>query len=234
MRRRNKEINIFSMSALDLFASAMGAFILITVIALPYYLKTDRALMEQAQNLQRENEQLSKNLEQLQAELNTCKATVEAQKDSIEDLNQKLSQSNQNQAKCEEQLKQVFIAVVMQWPEENIDIDLHVFTPNGDEYFFRKHNRTGSDYPSSTARLSRDTTRGPGVEVWEIPSAPPGKYQIYYDFYAQNGGSYQSNITGMIYTNKGSHSIPNVMLTYGQHKLVATITINSEGEISFD
>lgn len=41
-RNRNREINIFSMSALDLFASALGAFILIAVIALPYYLNTDK------------------------------------------------------------------------------------------------------------------------------------------------------------------------------------------------
>lgn len=38
MRRPNREINIFSMSALDLFASALGAFVLLTIILLPYYL----------------------------------------------------------------------------------------------------------------------------------------------------------------------------------------------------
>lgn len=41
-RQKNREINIFSMSALDLFASALGAFILITVAALPYYLNNVR------------------------------------------------------------------------------------------------------------------------------------------------------------------------------------------------
>jgi len=41
-RQKSREINIFSMSALDLFASALGAFILITVVALPYYLNTTR------------------------------------------------------------------------------------------------------------------------------------------------------------------------------------------------
>ncbi|MCP4038455.1 MAG: hypothetical protein GY733_16055, partial [bacterium] len=39
MRRRNRELNVFSMSALDLFAGAMGAFILIAVVLFPYYLK---------------------------------------------------------------------------------------------------------------------------------------------------------------------------------------------------
>ena len=40
MKRRGREINIFSMSALDLFASGMGAFILLAVMALPFFLNT--------------------------------------------------------------------------------------------------------------------------------------------------------------------------------------------------
>ena len=41
MKKRFREINIFSMSVVDLFACAMGAFILITLILFPYYLKSD-------------------------------------------------------------------------------------------------------------------------------------------------------------------------------------------------
>ncbi|MEP2653601.1 MAG: hypothetical protein ABJH06_16615 [Paraglaciecola sp.] len=37
MKRRSKEINVFSMSALDLFASALGAFIIIALVTLPYF-----------------------------------------------------------------------------------------------------------------------------------------------------------------------------------------------------
>lgn len=37
MKLRSKEINIFSMSALDLFASAMGAFMLLSVMSLPFF-----------------------------------------------------------------------------------------------------------------------------------------------------------------------------------------------------
>jgi cell division protein FtsL len=234
MRRKNKEINIFSMSALDLFASAMGVFILIAVVALPYYLKTDQQLMTQSRELQKENETLNNTLNSVQNELNACKAESTSQARIIEQLKQQLAQSENDQSKCEEQLKQVFIAVVIQWPEEKIDIDLHVFTPNGDEYFFDRHNRTGRDYPGSNARLSRDTTRGPGVEVWEIPTAMPGKYKVYYDFYSQNGGVSRALITGMIYTNKGNHSLPDISLGPRQNKLVATITITPEGGVVID
>ena len=37
--RRNREINVFSLSAVDLFCSALGAFIIITIIAMPSYMK---------------------------------------------------------------------------------------------------------------------------------------------------------------------------------------------------
>lgn len=40
MKLRSKEINVFSMSALDLFASAMGAFMLLAVMALPFFPNT--------------------------------------------------------------------------------------------------------------------------------------------------------------------------------------------------
>ena len=42
MKRRSREINIFSMSALDLFASALGAFILISIVIFPYFPNTSR------------------------------------------------------------------------------------------------------------------------------------------------------------------------------------------------
>ena len=43
MQRRNREMSIFSMSALDLFASALGAFILIAIVIFPYFPNTGRA-----------------------------------------------------------------------------------------------------------------------------------------------------------------------------------------------
>ena len=43
MRRKNRELSIFSMSSLDLFASALGAFILLTIVVFPYFLNTGMA-----------------------------------------------------------------------------------------------------------------------------------------------------------------------------------------------
>lgn len=39
MRRPSRNIEIFSMSVLDMFASALGAFIMVTIILFPFYNK---------------------------------------------------------------------------------------------------------------------------------------------------------------------------------------------------
>lgn len=43
-RRASREIEVFSMSAIDLFAAAMGAFALLAIILLPYYQKEIREI----------------------------------------------------------------------------------------------------------------------------------------------------------------------------------------------
>ncbi|MDE0597400.1 MAG: hypothetical protein OSB65_19335, partial [Roseibacillus sp.] len=41
MLRRNREIVIFNLSAIDLFCSGMGAVMVLMVLLMPYYRKTD-------------------------------------------------------------------------------------------------------------------------------------------------------------------------------------------------
>lgn len=43
-KRADREVNVFSLSAIDLFAAAMGAFALLAIILLPYYQKEIREL----------------------------------------------------------------------------------------------------------------------------------------------------------------------------------------------
>ena len=48
MKKRNREINIFSVSALDLFASALGAFILMSLIFMVFFTMTARDVQPEA------------------------------------------------------------------------------------------------------------------------------------------------------------------------------------------
>lgn len=67
-RRKNREINIFSISAHDLFASAMGVFLLVAIVALPYYLMVDPDLVDQVGQAKEQISKLESEKKQLQKE----------------------------------------------------------------------------------------------------------------------------------------------------------------------
>ena len=85
MKRRSRELVIFSMSALDLFASALGAFILVTIILLPYYLKHDDVV--------RENNKMREQITELEdaASKSVSKKELEKAQEEITQLKQKLT-----------------------------------------------------------------------------------------------------------------------------------------------
>ena len=110
MKKKNRDINIFSMSALDLFASAMGAFLLIAVMALPYYLKVDPDLVEEISQLKTEIVQNETKIATLQEELKKCRedgaeALREAQA-KIEALEEENKQLKEELAKAQQEAKQ--------------------------------------------------------------------------------------------------------------------------------
>ncbi len=93
MKRLNREINIFSMSALDLFASAMGVFILIALILFPFF--PNRDISSAYESAVMENEQLESEIKQLEQELavleqNTTTRTSPAVEEQIRKLQREI------------------------------------------------------------------------------------------------------------------------------------------------
>ena len=93
MKKRSREISIFSMSTLDLFASALGAFMLITVVLLPFFPNLNISGREKD-----ELEQAKIELEQTKVELEQAKAQSEREKAT---LDRKTAQLEQEKAQLE-------------------------------------------------------------------------------------------------------------------------------------
>lgn len=83
MKVRNRDLNLFSMSALDLFASALGAFIVLAVIALPFFPNTsqldDQGLLERLAEIEEE-------LDTTEAELETAQSDNERLAETVQRL----------------------------------------------------------------------------------------------------------------------------------------------------
>ena len=84
MKQRNREINIFNMSALDLFASALGAFILITLILLPFFPNLDPTpIQEKLEKTQTGLDAAAAEAKELQAQLAESNAREQALQDKM-------------------------------------------------------------------------------------------------------------------------------------------------------
>ncbi|MBE0437856.1 MAG: hypothetical protein IBX56_18905, partial [Methylomicrobium sp.] len=98
MRRRNREISIFSMSALDLFASALGAFVLLTLILLPYYLKESPP-------------ELSARMAQLREQLTRQEQLLEQQQQARSEAEARARQLQQQVDSARQQLAKTFLVI---------------------------------------------------------------------------------------------------------------------------
>ncbi len=106
MKKRSRELNIFSMSALDLFASALGAFILITIVLLPFFPNLNMSGQEKAELAQAQAElvQAKAELAQAEAELAQEKSKLEQAKAELAQAKSKLEQAKAKAPKTKGQL----------------------------------------------------------------------------------------------------------------------------------
>lgn len=224
MRRRSREINIFSLSALDLFASAMGAFIIIAVILFPYYLKTHTK-----SDIVKEKSELAKLREQVKLDANVIK------------------QLERENATKSGKLASPFISVIISWSNTNKnngndimgnDVDLHIDDKRlGHRYYYKNKKQT---LPGSPAVFEEDTLIGPGNECWSNRAAKPGRYEIHYVLYQKNmvkGAPGDAVVRGTIIHPYGRISIPVKVLTEvskSKRYYMGTIVVKKNGVITYE
>ena len=250
MKPRKREINIFNLSMMDVISGALGAFLIIVIILLPYYKKNlaaeNRKLKEQikseqtarqkaeqaksrAQKAQRMAELARQKADEArkQAEAASQKAMQETQqaRQAFSQASQELQQAKQNIRDLKKRLKQTFIVILIKWKTQRHDVDLHVIDPNGNEFYFQRKKITGQP-----GELSEDDKIGPGLEVWEIRNAPPGKYKIYYNLFSRRGNKGNPTVSGRVFFRDGSKEIPDSLLTQlKSKKYIATVTVKNNG-----
>ena len=77
MRSRQRNIAVFSISALDLFAAALGAFILIVLVLFPYYqLGGTDTSMEELEELVEKRRQVASSTQSEMAEIRAIQAEI--------------------------------------------------------------------------------------------------------------------------------------------------------------
>ena len=246
MKPRNREINIFNLSMLDVISGAMGAFLIIMVILLPYYkketidyqreLQQSRTTEEAARKAAKAAETAQRAAEETarkaaQAAETAQRTAEETARKAVESVRAAQAEAEQNRQRAEasaQQLAKTFLLVHIQWNTKFQDVDLHVIDPTGAEFYYEHKT-----HPGRPGVLSVDSQFGPGNEVWSISSAPPGDYRIYAILFNPRDVNDTPTITGSVIHRDGSTALPSTQLpTKGLKSLVATVTVSADGRVS--
>lgn len=101
MRSRRRQVSVFSMSALDLFAAALGAFILIVLILFPYYQRggTDTSMEDLEEQVRKRRAVASST----QTEVSKIRAI----QSEIRLLNKQYRTAEENMSEVEDRLREV-------------------------------------------------------------------------------------------------------------------------------
>ena len=241
MKPRNREINIFNLSMLDVISGALGAFLIIMIVLFPYYKKDPVDCRRRMAELTEQLNESKQRAEAAQAEAERTREQLEAAQRRLAELTEQLNESEQRaeaaQAEAERtreqleaaqrQLAKTFLVIYIRWPTLKHDIDLHVVDPSGAEFYYKKKTISGRP-----GELSEDSQSGPGNEVWEIFNAPPGNYKIYAELFHRHKNNKTPTVKGRVITRDGSLLLPEIRLTVVQKKAyMATVTVATDGSV---
>jgi hypothetical protein len=240
MRRPNRNIELFSLSVLDLFSAAMGAFIMIAIVLFPYYMKNkdlrdqNRDLANRVVGLTTENDGLRGQLGTCQAEGAAARARADENAKRADDNARAAATANDDVKKCMLVAGKNFMVTVIEWRFDGFDVDLHVRDPQGREFFYNKTTHAGSP-----AELSLDNKFGPGIEVWQHPEAPPGgPYCVGYVLYEifnkhKDNPNVSVEVRGKIFYRGGNRPLPAIRLTRTQQfAAAAAVTLEADGNLT--
>ena len=228
MRRPNRDINIFNLSMLDVISGAMGAFLIIMVILLPYYKKESIDYQKELKQSRAAEHSARQAAQTAQAAQRSAEESLSAAEKSMRAAQAEADQNRQRADAATQQLAKTFLLVHIQWDTEYQDVDLHVVDPSGTEFWYEHKT-----YPGKPGELSVDSQFGPGNEVWSNPSAAAGDYRVFAKLYNLHGVDDTPTITGSVIHRDGSNALPPARLSVKQQKyLVATVTVGADGRVS--
>jgi hypothetical protein len=222
MRRPSRIIEIFSMSVLDLFASALAAFIMITVILFPYFNKHQQ--LEMAKKAVIDKDEKIKGTSEAIAQIDQKLEKAADELKKSETFAIQLKQCESAQSACRAALTQTFLVVGVEW-EGRCDVDLYITDPAAREFSYRQKT-----IASSGAELSLDMMDGPGIEIWTEPSAAVGDYIIRYNIASCKGG--RAVVRGWVVDRSDSvRQLPQqTMQATDSMRTIAVVRVTTNGE----
>lgn len=235
MIRRNREIHIFSISAIDLFCSGMGAVMVLMLILMPYYQRPDvrpddTDLVRLRSELAQAEQELARALAELtrtEAELDELRAREPSS--AIPDAAERIAELERQIGEMRGRLTTPFLVVIISWNNKMADVDLHITDPAGRRFYYRQRSHRGSP-----AYIEVDSVLGPGNEVWIHPAATAGTYRVEYVYFSDRQRTGPVSVRGVaLYQGGRIEFAPRVLTAPSESRRVfaANLVVTPDGDV---
>lgn len=194
---------------------------------------------------EQKNQDLQLEIDQLKAELkaarvpSTADTKMKAMAQKIQQQEEQIRENQELEKKIEDLTKKFedekarskpnknFLAIIVNWPTSDHDLDLVVQDPTGKTFDFKK--RSFAKHPGAFAL---DTRRGPGTEVWQTESLIPGKYKVKVIFYNQYGNKSATKAQLTLFSSYGKTEVPEFNLDItGNRSKELQFEVQSDGKV---
>jgi hypothetical protein len=221
MKARNREINIFNMSLLDILCGALGVFCFMTLVLFPYWRPTGA----NAEDLEKNKQAIEQEMKELKKKLGE---SVDGKQilQQVEQLEQRLQQQQGDLNKAQQELKAADkvieklemrnpVVVAMQWNGPQ-DIDIFLEPANYGTTEGKQTKRMDANKKQGINFLGEcttDSTRGPATELWlQRDTVVNGEVKVYYKYFSNNGNEGPVTVGGFFLFEEKINLLPNATI----------------------
>lgn len=245
MKARNREVNIFNMSLLDVLCGALGAFCFMMLVLFPYWKPagaTAKDIEERYQSVMKEMEAINKQLEKIPGGGDIKERLDKVTKDYQDQKNQ-LDQARKKAEKTEKENGQLKLRrpmmVNMGWTTPRHKVDIYVryrgAITQGEEQ--EKPDPAKVQNITFTGDTMTNCYAGPCNDVWVVRDVPLGStYEIYYKFMDANGNPEPARVTN-VFANQDNRLWILPSVTMQQPKtivLVGVLKFGTDEKFTFE
>lgn len=193
MKARNREVNIFNMSLLDILCGALGAFCFMMLGLFPFYTPSGprgQAQADETKKLSQETERMQEEIEKMieNADSEQMAQMLQQQNELLQQLQSQLDEQtgtiNQLESENATLKRNNPIVFVADWyGKQDVDIFIEQVGLKGE----KKPDPAKKQWPYWAGDSMLDTVVGPGYDVWMMQQVPDGEYRVYLKLVSQNG-----------------------------------------------
>jgi hypothetical protein len=243
MKARNREINIFNMSLLDILCGALGVFCFMTLVLFPYWRPTGAT----AETLEKNKQAIEEELKQLKQKLGESVDGKQALQ-QLEQLEQRMKQQqgdlNQARRELAEKDKKMErlemrnpLVVAVEWDTaHDADVFLEPVNFGSNGKLTERIDPKKKQGTNFTGEAMADHNKGPATDVWlQRDLVSGGEEKVYYKLIKMNGETKPANLSGYFIANDVLNLLPSVVVAQEQTAVwVGTFKMSADYQVRFE